>query len=123
MPEKHFQSGDLRVRIGWLEGRERCHVHIEHKSGAALIVPSCPREIAGDSIRLETTGFDGTTYSVTIDGEESTVVIESSAASPILGGGTRAVVPRSLDGESGAVRVTGDEETMPIQLKSERLPS
>jgi hypothetical protein len=90
------------------------------------MVPECSREREGSSVRLATTGFDGTRFVVELDDEAHTATISSSAPSAILGGVDRLVLARTEDvvpPPATARRITGEERTMPITLDRPRDPA
>jgi hypothetical protein len=95
-------------------------IHIEHLSGAALIVPECHRVKSEVGIVIETRGFDGTDYRLTLDEQKRTMRIAASKPSLILGDKLELELPRVEDlvaTPAAAIRVTGDEVTMPIVVK------
>jgi hypothetical protein len=115
---RHYASGDLSLSIRGLEGSGPVRIHLEHKSGAALIDPFCAIEDLEQGRMLSTQGFDGTGYRITIDEARATAQIEASAPSEILGGAISVVLPRGEDLASGGpLRITGDEDTMPITVR------
>lgn len=117
---RQYSHGEVSVRIRGLDGAGQVRVHIEHKSGAALIVPFCSKTDGKQGPELATTGFDGTDYHMSIDEVHNTLTVTASAPSPILGDLTTLTLKRVEDlstTDSGALRVTGDEDTMPIVLK------
>ncbi len=114
-----YEDEHLKVQVRDLgeDASSPVKVHIEHKTGAALIDPECNPKRTGESLHLKTTGFDGTRFHVIVT--EETVSIEASAPTPILGGEKRATIPRA-EGPTPqqlGVRVTGHESTMPIPVK------
>jgi hypothetical protein len=119
MKERVYSGDGIELRVRGLGGRHRVRIHLEHSSGAALIVPGCEERIGDHGPRLVTAGFDGTTFTIDFDDGASLAVITSSQTTPILGGGVSATIARGDDVELDpkALRVTGDEETMPIPVK------
>lgn len=115
---RQYDDGELTLRIRDLPGQGRINVHIEHRSGAALIAPFCESVRAGRVIEIKTTGFDGIDYRVTIeDAESAPATIEASRPTMILGGASRCVLPRKADAHpSHPIRATGDEDTVPISM-------
>lgn len=93
-------------------------VRIEHTSGAALIVPSTEAERRGGVRCVRIVGFDGTHFEIDIADDHETVSIRATVPTPILGGQRAASATRApqLEKQLGAVRVTGDETTMPISV-------
>ncbi len=116
-----YEDEHLKVQVRDLgeDASSPVKVHIEHKTGAALIAPECVPERAGEELRLSTTGFDGTRFFILVT--EETLTIEASAATPILGGQKRATVPKAEPPtpQQLGVRVTGHESTMPIPVKGD----
>ncbi len=113
---RHYRDDDVDVRIRGVEFGD-AHITIEHGSGAALIVPACKPHKTDKLITLKTVGFDGTSFEILLDDEANTITIRASSASPILGGEVERTVPRRENlSPSGAVRVTGNEQTMPIAV-------
>jgi hypothetical protein len=115
--ERRYHGSGLTLRIRGLMTPHPVRIHLEHESGAALIVPGCREEPGIKGPRLETVGFDGTIFTVELDEQNGTAAISASQETPILGGGTTARIQRGPDTEESALRVTGDEETMPIEVK------
>lgn len=117
-PIRHYTAGNLSLTIRGLDGSESVRIHLEHKSGAALIVPYCEAADLEHGAKLSTNGFDGTDYRITIDDAAETALVEASRATAILGGATSIVLPRAADlASSGPLRITGDEDTMPITVR------
>jgi hypothetical protein len=115
---RRYSVAEVALRIRGLEADGPVRLHIEHKSGAALIVPSCEKEAIDGGFRLATTGFDGTDYEVFVDERANTVEVVASSPSPILGGEKSAIFIRGDDIEPAVgVRTSGDEPTMPIIVK------
>ena len=117
MVERRYQGDGITLRIRGLLTAHPVRVHLEHESGAALIVPGCREAPGVKGPRLETVGFDGTIFTVELDEQDSTASIQASQETPILGGSKTARIPRGPDVEDTSLRVTGDEETMPIEVK------
>jgi hypothetical protein len=115
--ERCYQGLGITLKIRGLFTSHPVRIHLEHESGAALIVPGCREGPGPKGPRLETVGFDGTVFTVELDEQANTAEISATAETPILGGGTRASVPRGPDLVDNTVRLTGDEETMPIDVK------
>ncbi len=115
MSHRRYATPDVIVDVRDLDGDD-VRLNIEHITGAALIVPRAPVNAFGGGKRIETTGFDGTAYVVEFDEAKSRIT--SSAPSVILGGASTLQVPRvAVDKKDiGPLRVTGDEETMPIPV-------
>jgi len=82
----------LRIRGLDVEGPVR--VHIEHSSGAALIVPTCEKQPIDGGVRLMTTGFDGTDSRSRSTSATTWFGSARAGASAILGGETSAVLTR-----------------------------
>jgi hypothetical protein len=112
-----YLGDGLTLRIRGLTTPHPVKIHLEHESGAALIVPGCREGPGPRGPRLETVGFDGTIFTIELDDQAGTAAISASQETPILGGGKTARIQRGPDVEDGALRVTGDEETMPIEVK------
>lgn len=116
MTHRRYETPEVTVDVRGLFTDHGVRLNIEHTSGAALIVPRADTTEIDGGVRLVTTGFDGTEY--TVDILEETVVVKSNVPSQILGGldhleANRVEVKKS---DLGPLRVTGDEETMPIQV-------
>lgn len=117
---RRYVGRELTVRIRGLDGGGDVQIHIEHQSGAALIVPLCRRVARERGPELSTTGFDGTGFTLTLDEPSRSLEIVASAPTPILGGGTRVTLDNGEDvvpAVSRTTRVSGDEDTMPIDLE------
>lgn len=117
---RQYGSGELTLRLRGLEREGPVRLHLEHKSGAALIVPACERRSIPAGHELRTRGFDGTDYRFTVDEVARVVRIQASAPTVLLGGSTEAAVVRGEDltmPQLAALRITGDEDTMPISVK------
>jgi hypothetical protein len=114
---RQYKNSDITVRVHGLDGDQMLRVHVEHKSGAALIAPDCKREDGPLGPKLTTTGFDGTVFHFEVNELVRELKIEASAPSVILGGKTTIALARAEDfvPAAGALRVTGDEDTMPIK--------
>lgn len=118
MPRYEFRSPGLRVRLVDPAIEGGVGVRIEHDSGAALLVRSVIAKKTEAGLHVDVTGFDGTQFAIDVDPEWASVQIRSSSPTPILGGGQEAAALRAkaAESESGPVRVTGDETTMPINV-------
>jgi hypothetical protein len=117
---RQYGQDDIQVRIQGLENGGEVRIHIEHKSGAALIVPSCEKVQTAEGFEISTTGFDGTDYQLSIDELKATITIRASRASPILGGASSTVLQRRADiapAQRVELRMSGDEVTMPSITK------
>ncbi|MCK6547099.1 hypothetical protein L6R52_14715 [Myxococcota bacterium] len=115
---RRYTADAVTLRIRGLE-TSAVRLHIEHASGAALMVPDCAREPRGATILLTTTGFDGTRFTVALDDAAKTATVTSSAPSAILGGADHLVLARAADIVPPPLpsrRITGHESTMPIAL-------
>ncbi len=118
--ERRYQGEGITLRIRGLGAGARAPIvrlHIEHESGAALIVPGCREAMGASGPRMETVGFDGTIFTIELDEKTGFAAISASQETPILGGGRDARIPRGADLEDSTLRTTGDEETMPIDVK------
>lgn len=120
MSERLYLGDGVRLSIRGIGTSHPVRIHLEHESGAALIVPGCEEGPGDKGPLLKTVGFDGTTFTIALDEEANDASIEASQPSPILGGGQKARIERGPDPtpDEQSVRVTGDEATMPIQVKS-----
>lgn len=120
MSERLYLGDGLRLSIRGLGTSHPIRVQLEHDSGAALIVPGCEEGPGEKGPLLKTVGFDGTIFTISLDEETNEAAIEASQASPILGGARSARIMRGPDPtpDERSVRVTGDEATMPIEVKS-----
>ena len=114
--ERCYQGEGITLRIRGLFTPHPVRIHIEHETGAALIVPGCREGPGPRGPRLETVGFDGTVFTIELDEDAQVAILSATQETPILGGGTTARIPRGADIED-SLRVTGDEETMPIDVK------
>lgn len=116
MPQFEYRGEELSVRVANPTPDGGVSLHIEHATGAALIVPSTPQSRTDDGAFVTVTGFDGNLFQIRIS--EERVFIQAEQASPILGGGREADAERRRDLEKndGPIRVTGDESTMPIDV-------
>ena len=119
MSERRYQTEELLLDVRGLGSEHGARLSVEHESGAALLVPRTKVATVDDVLQLETTGFDGTHYVVELGEERARIT--ASAPSPILGGATELELPRTEVPKPapGALRVTGDEETMPIPMAKE----
>lgn len=117
---RQYRNEDVLVQIRGLDLGLRVRVNLEHKSGAALIVPECDARVNEHGYELELRGFDGTDYKVTIDEQARTLTIVASAATMLLGDQSKLALARTEDqANTGptALRATGDEVTKPITVK------
>ena len=114
LTELRYLSESLEVRVRKLPRGQGLRIHMEHTSGAALIIPSCQAEVTNDGMRATTTGFDGTHYELLI--ADKALEVRASQPSTLLGGKTTATILRTDDIllSTGAIRITGDEVTVPI---------
>lgn len=117
---RQYRSDGVTIQVRGIEDGARLKIQIEHESGAALIVPECEPQRDATAIIIETRGFDGTDYRLTVDEAKNSVRIAASKSSAILGEKLELELPRVEDFATPAVsamRVTGDEVTMPISVK------
>lgn len=119
MSHRRYETAELVVDVRGLGSAHGVRLNVEHTSGAALMIPRATEEVIDGGVRVRTSGFDGTHY--TVDVFEQSVTIDATAASPILGGAQHIEAPRVEvpAADPGALRVTGDEETMPIPMAKE----
>lgn len=117
---RQYKDEEVLVQVKGLDAGLKVRVHVEHKSGAALIVPDCQAQKDDRGYDLSMVGFDGTDFRITLDEPGQTIRIVASAVTPILGDKTELVLPRIADlgpHDSGELRITGDEVTRPIDVK------
>jgi hypothetical protein len=117
---RQYRHADVTVQVSGIEGGGRVKFHVEHKSGAALIVPECEQKAGKQGPELETRGFDGTDYKMIFDEVHNTLKIIATASTSILGDQRELELLRAEDlmlSPSSPLRVTGDEPTMPISVK------
>lgn len=119
MNRRRYATEELIVDVRGIGSEHGVRLDVEHRSGAALMVPRTKAETIDGGLKIETTGFDGTQFTVVV--LESTARVTSSAPSAILGGATELELPavEIPPPDPGALRVTGDEETMPIPMAKE----
>lgn len=117
---RQYKDEDVLVQVKGLDVGLKLRVHVEHKSGAALIVPDCQAQVEDHGYDLAMVGFDGTDFRITLDEPGQTIRIVASAVTPILGDKSELVLPRIEDlglHDPGELRITGDEVTRPIDVK------
>lgn len=117
---RQYKNADVVVQIKGLDAGLRVRVHLEHKSGAALIVPECDARVDEHGYDLEMRGFDGTGIKMTLDEPARALRIVATAATPLLGDKAQLELPRAEDLGTPAqteLRITGDEVTRPIIVK------
>ena len=116
--ERLYQDREVSVRLRGLDGPAGVRIHLEHQSGAALIVPACARESSEGAAVFRLTGFDGVQFTVTVDPVGDHLWLRTSGPSLLLGGQRERKVPRGPDPEpqNRGICVTGDESTMPIPV-------
>lgn len=119
MSHRRYTSNEVVVDVRGLGSPHGVRLNVEHRSGAALMIPRATEDAIDGGVRVCTTGFDGTRF--TVDIFDQTARITASAPTAILGGAesieaSRVNVPAP---DPGALRVTGDEETMPIPMAKE----
>ncbi len=119
MSHRRYESDDVIVDVRGLGSAHGVRLNVEHASGAALMIPRATEDAIDGGVRVCTTGFDGTRF--TVDIFEETATLTASAPSAILGGAERVEAKRVQVAapDPGALRVTGDEETMPIPMAKE----
>lgn len=118
MSTQVYKDGEVTVRVRGLEGGGSVRLHIEHKSGAALIVPDCTRTRHEHGTRFQTRGFDGTTFTLELDDAGLSLDVHSSQQTDILGGLRQRTLARVRDLEvrPQGLRITGDEVTRPLSV-------
>ena len=118
MPKYEYRAEGLRVRITHPAPEGGIGVRIEHDSGAALIVASCPAHVTQDGLTASVRGFDGNLFDVRVSKAWEQVDLAAEQPTPILGGGRAVRLNRrtDLEREPTSVRVSGDEATMPIPV-------
>lgn len=116
------QYGDQNL---WVKIRPKLtgvDVHIQHESGAALILPNCLTTPSGAGFKAEGTGFDGNTFRIEVDDATASLRVACTHESPILGGARDVRLP--LDNlhkpAPPSERITGDEDTAPIDALDDR---
>jgi hypothetical protein len=117
---RQYKNEDVLVQIKGLDQGLRVRVHLEHRSGAALIVPECDARVHENGYDLEMRGFDGTGFKMTLDEPERALRIFATAPTPLLGDKAALELPRAEDlgtPQPAPLRITGDEVTRPIGVK------
>lgn len=118
MTVRRFKATGLEIRLIDLGPGRGTRVDIEHATGAALLVPRADVVPMERGLRFSITCFDGVELCLDLDGSGEELVVASTAPTPLLGGATRVSAKRIAADERrpGALRVTGDEATMPIPV-------
>jgi hypothetical protein len=119
MTHRRYETPEVTIDVRGLGTEHGIRLNIEHRTGAALMVPRADSSDVDGATRIVTTGFDGTEF--TIDIRDEAVTIRSNVPSAILGGIDQLDAPRVevKKADLGPLRVTGDEETMPILVGDE----
>lgn len=113
MSERRYVDHALEVRLS--VNATSARLRLEHKSGAALIVPDAPLCPTEGGARLTVSTFDG--VQLILEAHHDALRISASGPTALLGDRTECTLPRGPDRtDTGPTRVTGDESTMPIPL-------
>ncbi len=115
MAERCYRGDGVTLRLRQRPGV--VSLHIEHQDGAALIAPEVECAEENNTLIATVTGFDGTTYNISATPEQ--VRLSASQKTPVTAGQLELTVPRAaeLEKQTGRVRRTGDEVTMPIGVR------